>query len=94
MIEDHVLKKGPFKGCKVQPAPTQLVEQYSEAVDKVVAAIDEAMDTQVLLVTDMSSLRDFGPDRVQLATISSILGIPVSEQDLICDIAMRLSPKN
>lgn len=94
MSEDHVLKEGPFKGFKVQPAPTQLVEQYREAVDKVVAAIDEAMDTQVLIVTDMSSLRDFRPDRVQLATISSILGIPVSEQDLICDIAMRLSPKN
>ena len=96
MTEPIKLTKGPLAGKEVHVAPQDRVTRLEPFVGRVL----EALDHPEALVTDMSSLMDFSPNyaagpehpenALWIAELGAKLGVPLSYDDLIADVAERL----
>ncbi len=84
------IDSGPLAGYHVKIAPRDKVQLYAAQVQEVLLKLD----FERALVTDMSSVSDFGPFAPsEIEEIAHELGVPVANQDRIWEIAERLFEK-
>ena len=89
-MKPFTLTEGPLKGYTVEMASTEQIAHFTHEVDAFLAAI--GLDWA--LVTDESSVSDFGLTPEEEAEAGAILGIPVLHMDRVIDVAVRLRAKH
>ena len=83
------IKDGPLKGYEIKFAPQDGVNSYPEGIGKVL----EAVGYPEAFVSDMSIIGDFSLTDEELAAASEKLGIPLSHDDYIFVVAVKVSEK-
>lgn len=89
------IKRGPFKGKKIEFADQTQVTNLKEQVDKVLWMIAGYMgweDLSYVFVSDLSTLGDYSLEDHELAEFGRKLGFEVGHKDYIYEIALRLKP--
>lgn len=71
---------------KIVLAPANKVGELRDEVRKVI----NAMGIESFLVTDESTIWDFDMDEEETQNLSKALGIPVSKNDYVWEVAQRL----
>lgn len=74
---------------RIELAATVLVDTLEPYVELVLNALDHPED----LVTDLSTIGDFGLDDDELSAASDRLGVALSDDDYLYEIARRLRDK-
>ena len=71
---------------RIELATTVLVDTLESSVERVL----QALDHPEALVTDLSTVGDFGLDDKEIVTASAKLGVTLSDDDRIYEVAQRL----
>jgi hypothetical protein len=74
---------------RIEPASTVLVDTLEPYVELVVNALKHPE----ALVTDLSTIGDFGLDDDELSTASTRLEVALSDTDCVYEVAQRLRDK-
>jgi len=80
------ITKGPFAGKTVEFAPQSRVQKFAAEVDRIL----DALGYPDALVTDESILWDFCLEDHELRQLGETLGVAVTKESVIADIAEAL----
>lgn len=86
MTKEKKLKKGPLKGYTITSAPQDRITRLEAQVDKILIALGH----REAWVTDESMINDFDIEEHELEKLSADLGVKVSLDDYIADVAERM----
>lgn len=86
--DDGIIRKGPFRGKRIELAPQVAIEQYEDLIEPFCRRVlfDVVhVDAGLPLLTDLSSLRDFAGLQGTKPDLAELLGRIEDAYGVACD---------